>query len=326
MLAILGSMRAVRLPSLLLALALGCAQAAFAQVDERVIYASVVDSKGQPVLDVGPKDLVVSEDGQTREILRIAKDDDPLQIALLVDNSVSMRGKLSDLRKALSTFVTGLRPGVQVALITLAERPTIVVNYTADQAALLKGVGGIVLPVAGTYVLDGIAEASEVLTKRPMARPVMVVVTGRGPELSHRDYTDVLRPLRVSGAALHAVIVTGPNPEGDAMRGARAGNSADAGGDIADAGGDIGDAGDASGGVGRDILLGRMTKETGGRYQEVLSTSGLNAKLQQLSSEISNQYRVTFARPQRLIPPKSTKISARQSKMRVRGMLMKTDK
>jgi hypothetical protein len=78
--------------------------------------------------------------------------------------------------------------------------------------------------------------------------------------------------------------------------------------------------------VGRDIVLGRMTKETGGRYQEVLSTSGLNAKLQQLSSEISNQYRVTFARPQRLIPPKSTKISARQSKMRVRGMLMKTDK
>jgi VWFA-related protein len=319
-------MRAVRLPSLLVALALGCAQAAFAQVDERVIYASVVDSKGQPVLGVSPKDLVVSEDGQTREILRVVKDEDPLQIALLVDNSVSMRGKLSDLRKAVTTFVTGLRSGVQVALITLAERPTIVVNYTADQAALLKGVSGIVVSVAGNYVLDGMAEASEALTKRPMARSIMVVVTGRGPELSYRHYTDVLRPLRDSGAALHAIMVTGPNPGGDLMHAAGAGNSADAGGDIADAGGDIGDTEDASGGVGRDIVLGRMTKETGGRYQEVLSTSGLNVKLQQLSSEISNQYRVTFARPQRLIPPKSTKISARQSKMRVRGMLMKTDK
>jgi VWFA-related protein len=319
-------MGALRPPSLLLALALGFAQAAFAQVDERVIYASVVDSKGEPVLLVGVKDLVVSEDGQTREILRVVKDEEPLQIALLVDNSVSMRGKVSDLRKSLSTFVTGLRPGVQVALLTLAERPTIVVNYTADQAALLKGINGIVALVAGNCVLDGIAEASEGLTKRPLARPVMVVVTGRGPELSHRDYTDVLRPLRASGAALHAIIVTGPNPEGDAMRAAGTGNPADAGGDIADAGGDIGDTGDATGGVGRDLVLGRMTKETGGRYQEVLSTSGLNAKLQQLSTEISNQYRVTFARPQRLIPPKSTKISARQSKMRVRGMLMKTDK
>jgi VWFA-related protein len=266
----------------------------------------------------------VSEDGQIREILQVAKDDGPLQIALLVDNSVSMRGKLSDLRKALSTFVTGLRPGVQAALLTLAERPTIVVNYTADQAALLKGVDGIVVSAAGNCVLDGIAEASEGLTKRPMARPVMVVVTGRGPESSHRHYADALRPLRESGAALHAVVVTGPNPNGG-MHAGGAGNSTEAGGDF-DAGGDIEDTGDASGGVGRDIVLGRVTKETGGRYEDVFSTSRLSAKLQQLAGEISNQYRVTFARPQRLIPPKSTKISARQSKMHVRGMLMKTEK
>ena len=159
-----------------------------------------------------------------------------------------------------------------------------------------------------------------------MARSVMVVVTGRGPELSHRDYTDVLRPLRDSGAALHAIIVTGPNPESDAMRAAGARTATDAGGDIADAGGDNGDTGDAGGGVGRDIVLGRMTKETGGRYEEVLSMSALSAKLQQLSSEISNQYRVTFARPQRLIPPRNTEITARQPNQHARGMLMKANK
>jgi VWFA-related protein len=316
-------MGAVRLPSLLLTLLLCCDQAAFAQVEERVIYASVVDGKGQPVLGVGPKDLVVREDGQAREILRVAKDDDPLQIALLVDNSVSMRGKLSDLHKAVSTFVTGLRPGVQVALLTLAGRPTVVVNYTTDQTALLQGVDRIATSEAGNHVLDGMAEASEGLTKRPMARSVMVVVTGRGPELSQRRYTDVLRALRESGAALHAILVTGPNPQGGPMHAAGGGNSADAGGDIADTGDDIAD---TSGGVGRDRVLDRMTKETGGRHEEVLSTSSLNAKLQQLSSEISNQYRVTFARPQRLVPPKSTKISARQSNMRVRGMLMNAEK
>lgn len=284
---------------------------AFAQVDERVIYASVVDAKGQPVLGVGPKDLVVREDGQTREILRVAKDDDPMQIALLVDNSVSMRNDLLDLRRAISTFVTSLRPGVQVALLTLAERPTIVVSYTADHAALLKGVDRIVAYDAGNFLLDGIAEASEGLTKRPVARPVMVVVTGTGPELSYRHYASVLRPLRDSGAALHAIMVTGANVE-SIMHAAETRNAADSVGGI--------------GGVGRDFVLGRMTKETGGRYEEVLSMSILIVKLQQLSSEISNQYRVTFARPQRLIPPKSTEISARQPNMRARGMLMKAEK
>ena len=284
---------------------------AFAQVDERIMYASVVDDKGQPVLGLNARDLIVREDGQAREILRVAKDDDPMQVALLVDNSVEMRDKVSDLRKAIAAFITSLRPGVQVALLTLAERPTIVVGYTADKAALLKGVDRIVAYDAGNYVLDGIAEASEGLSKRTLARSVMVVVTGQGPELSYRHYTDALRPLRESGAALHAIMVTAANIEG-ALHAVERGNPADSGGGI--------------GGVGRDIVLGRMTKETGGRYEEVLSMSALTAKLQQLSNEISNQYRVTFARPQRLIPPKSTEIRARQPNQHARGMLLKTDK
>src|SRR4029077_2254585 len=156
---------------------------------------SVVDGKGAPVTNVTAKDLIIREDGQAREILNIARDEDPLQIALLVDNSVSMRDKLTDLRKAVSTFISSLRPGVQAALLTLAERPTIVVNYTTDRTALLKGADKIVAYEAGNYVLDGIAEASEGLMKRPNARSIMVVVTGMGPELSYRHYSDVLRPL-----------------------------------------------------------------------------------------------------------------------------------
>jgi VWFA-related protein len=284
---------------------------AFAQVDERVMYASVIDSKGEPVLGLNAKDLIVREDGQTREILKVTTDDDPMQVALLVDNSVEMRNKLSDLRRAIRIFISSLRPGVQVALLTLAERPTIVVNYTADKAALVKGVDQIVAYDAGNYVLDGIAEASEGLAKRTMARSVMVVVTGEGPELSYRHYTDALRPLRASGAALHAIMVGAANIEG-ALHAVEHGNPGDSGAGI--------------GGVGRDIVLGRMTKETGGRYEEVLSMSALSAKLQQLSSEISNQYRVTFARPQRLIPPRNTEISARQPNQHARGMLMKADK
>jgi VWFA-related protein len=281
---------------------------AFAQVDERVMYASVVDDKGRAVLGLNAKDLTVREDGQSREILQVSRDEDPLQLALLVDNSVEMRNKLADLRTAISTFISSLRPGVQVALLTLAERPTIVVSYTSDRAALLKGVERIVSYDAANYVLDGIAEASEGLMRRPGVRSVMVVVTGQGPELSYRHYTDVLRPLRESGAALHAIMVASASPEAALLR-VEHGNPGDSGGGIA--------------GVGRDVVLGRMTKETGGRYEEVLTMSALGAKLQQLSDEISNQYRVVFARPQRLIPPRSTEISVRQPNRHARGMLVR---
>src|SRR5262245_495987 len=117
---------------LALAAALTSGASLSAQSDERVIYASVVDRDGSPALDLTVKDFVVREDGQAREILRIARDTDPLQIALLVDNSAVMQNRLSDLRRALTAFVTSMREGVQIALITLAERPTIIAAYTAD--------------------------------------------------------------------------------------------------------------------------------------------------------------------------------------------------
>ncbi len=286
-------------------LVLLCALPVSAQVNERVIYASVVDDKGAPIPNVTAKDIVVREDGQAREILNVQKDSDPLQVALLIDNSVSMRDKLPDLRKAVSTFVTSLRPGVQLALFTLAERPTIVVNYTADHAALLQSANRLVAYEAGNYALDGIAEAAEGLSRRSNTRSIVVVVSGTGPELSYRHYSEVIRTLRDSGASLHALLVRTP-PTQDVVGVPQPAPAEDFG---------------PGGGLDRDIVLGRMTKETGGRYEELATILSLAAKLQQLSAELSNQYRVTFARPERLIPPRSTEISARQPSIHVRGTL-----
>jgi VWFA-related protein len=116
------------------------APSAFAQADERTVYASVVDKDGTPLLDLTAKDFIVREDGMAREVLRVAKDDDPLQVALLVDNSTVMRDRLTQLRKAAAAFVRATRAGAPLALITLAERPTIVVGYTTDHAQLLKSI------------------------------------------------------------------------------------------------------------------------------------------------------------------------------------------
>ena len=281
-------------PRHVLPIALGalivCACPLSAQVDERVIYASVVNKDGEPALDLGVKDFIVREDGQAREILNVAHDNDPLQIALLVDNSTVMRNRLSDLRRALGAFIDATREGVQIALITLAERPTIAVGYTADHAALHKGIDRLFAFPAGNYLLDGIAETSQGLSKRTMWRAVIAVVTGSGPEFSYRQYTEVLRFFREGGAALHVLNLGA--------------GSADAG---------------------REIVLSRGTSDTGGRYDTILSPTGLELKARQMAAEISNQYRVTYARPERLIAPRNTEVSVRRQDLKARGMLMKTD-
>lgn len=273
------------------ALIAAVAPSAFAQADERVIYTSVVDKDGTPVLDLTIKDFVVREDGQAREVLRVARDTEPLQIALLVDNSVAMRPQVSQLRKAVAAFIDATREDVQLALITLAERPTVVVGYTTDRAALRKAVDNMFAFEAANYLLDGIAEASQGLAKRTMWRSAIAVITGTGPELSYRQYTEVLRFLRAGGASLHVVQL-----------------------------------GSGIGAQGREIVVSRGTAETGGRYEEVLVATGLELKARQLATELSHQYRVTYARPPRLVPPSKTEVSVRRADLRARGMVMKTDK
>ena len=264
---------------------------AHAQADERIIYTSVVDRDGAPVLDLTLKDFIVREDGQAREVLRVARDTDPLQIALLVDNSVSMRPQLSLLRKAVTTFIDSTRDDVQLALISLAERPTILVGYTTDRAALRRAADKMFAFDAGNYLLDGIAETSQGLAKRTMWRSAIAVITGIGPEMSYRQYTEVLRFFRAGGASLHVIQL----------------------------GSGIGD-------QGREIVVSRGTSETGGRFDEVLVPTSLELKSRQLATELSNQYRVTYARPSRLVPPSKIEVSVRRADLRARGMLLKTEK
>jgi len=272
-------------------LAVFTAPAAHAQVDERVVYASVIDKDGAPALDLTARDFVVREDGMAREVLRVAKDDDPLQVALLVDNSASMRSRLPQLRKAAAAFVNATRDGVPIALITLAERPTIAVGYTTDRQQLHASIERMFSFEAGNYLLDGIAETSQALSKRTMWRSAIAVITGLGPELSYRQYTEVLRFFREAGATLHVLQL-----------------------------------GMGIGGQGREIVVSRGTSETGGRFEEVLTPAALELKAQQLGAEISNQYRVTYARPERLIPPKRIEVSVRRPNLRTRSRPLQTDK
>src|SRR5687768_2794681 len=79
------------------------------QARERVMYVSVYDSaKQQPVSDLGPDAFVIREDGVRREVLRVTRATTPLPITIVVDNSEAVAPAITDLRKALTAFLTGI--------------------------------------------------------------------------------------------------------------------------------------------------------------------------------------------------------------------------
>jgi VWA domain-containing protein len=286
--------------ALVLALALAAGALVRAQANQHAMYVSVVDEAGAPVAGLGPADFVVREDNVAREVLRVAPADDPMQIEILVDNSQAARDYIADLRAALPEFVDLLlAPNDagkknEVGLVALGERPTILAEPTFDRATLKKGIDRLfALPGSGNYLLDGIIEICQGFKKRGAARPVIVAITTEGPEFSSRHFDLVLEPLHDTATAFHVVVV-GPL-------------SSDTSDDARN----------------RSIVLDQGPATTGGRFEHILTSMAVGGKLKQIANEITHQYRVTFARPQSLIPPSRTTVSTTKPGLTARGTLVK---
>jgi hypothetical protein len=266
----------------------------------RALYVSVVDRSGMPVPDLGPGDFIVREDSLSREVLRVEPADDPMQIAILVDDSTAARDHIVNMRRALPGFVGALlMPGDaarknQITIIGLAQRPTVLSDYTTDRAQLGKAIDRIwQQTMAGNYLLDAIMEVTQGFKKRNAGRPVIVALTTDGPELSTAGYDRALEALGGSNAMFNVISLGSPVADTDDQ--ARS----------------------------RDIVVNQGPDVTGGFDDRLLTSLALTDKLQQVANVLTHEYRVTYAHPDTLIPPEHVTVSVRRGGLTARGRLVK---
>lgn len=263
-----------------------------AQGLERVAYVSAWDAKTRaPITGLSAEAFVVREDGVRREVLRVTPATTPMAVAVLVDNSQAARDHISDSRRALTTFVREMDGVGPVTIIGLADRPTILRDYTTSQKELLDGVGKVFsMPDSGATLLDAIVEISKGIAKRPEDRAAMVVLTTENTEFSTRHYAEVLEELARGGAMMHTVVLTSP------------------GGSTLD---------DAA--RNRASVLDRGPRESGGTRSDVLASQAFEGKLKELAAVLKSQHRVVYSRPQTLIPPKKLEITSGKDGIEVSG-------
>jgi VWFA-related protein len=261
-----------------------------ANARERALFVSAVDKEGEPVSGLGPDAFIVREDGARREVLRVSRATEPIDIAVLVDNSTAANDEITFFREAVTKFVVKMAPGNNVALIALADRPTILVDYTNDPKRLSDAAGRLFpMPQSGMTLLDAIIETSQGLGRRETPRAVIVPVITDGIEFTNRYSTDVVAALDRTDAALHAVTI-GQFSYSD-EHGIRE----------------------------RSFLLSNGPSKSGGQQITLLSPHGLDQALQRLARELSSQYKVVYGRPQSLIPPERTEVSSAQAGVTMRG-------
>jgi VWFA-related protein len=257
---------------------------------ERTMFVSAVDEKGEPVQGLGPNDFIVREDGTEREVLRVSRAIEPIDIAMLVDDSAASEQLIPRVREALRPFIAKMSMGNQIALIGLADRPTILANYTSNPTLLEKGIG-LLWPRtrAGSTLLDGIFEVSRGLQRRETPRAVIIPVITDGGDFASRQYDQVMEEVKRASVAIHAVTVGNFTSTNDEELRNRA------------------------------RLLAEGTRTSGGQRVNLLTPMAVQQALDRLARELSSQYKVVYGHPESLIPPTKFEVSARRPGITMRG-------
>ena len=260
-----------------------------AGVRERTVFVSAVDSRGQVIEDLGQDDFVVTEDGRRREILRVSRALEPMDIAVLVDNSAASMKAIPSIRSGLRLFFRQMAVGNQIALIGLADRPTILVDYTSTPERLEQGIGRLfAMSGSGMTLLDAIMEVSAGLRRREAPRVVIVPVITNGAEFTNRYARDVIEAVQTAGASLHGIVVgtlgLGTTEERE-----------------------------------RAITLDEGTRTTGGQHVTLLTETAIEQALVKLARELSAQYKVVYGRPESLIPPEKIVVTSARPGVTMRG-------
>jgi hypothetical protein len=261
-----------------------------AQRRDRTIIASAVGKDGSAVASLTPEDVLVQEDGVTREVLRVTRVTEPMQLAILVDNSIAADAHISNFREGLKAFVRELGDQHQISIETYAERPTLLTSFSTDRAEIDKAIHRIfVQSNAGAYLLDAVDETTRGFIKRESPRPVIVVIGTEGVEFSNLTDEQVLEQVRRSGAQLHVLqMLDGDSDFSDEERY-------------------------------RNLLVDRGTRETGGRRETLVTSLSLPSILRSLASELNGQFNVVYSRPESLIPPRKVTIASTRPGLIVRG-------
>lgn len=256
-----------------LVLSLGVLQSepAHAQGAVNQTYIQVMDANGSPVTDLSAEDFSIRQGDVEVEVVGIELINQPLRLAILIDNAGGGREYFRELRDGLPGFVDALPSDGQVKLILLSGRARTAVDYS-DGLAKIRARLEEFFPDPNTAA-GFFAGVRDTVSRFEDDRwPVIALITTDGPSMSSTSFTEgkyeeLGEWIREGGVTVHALAMN--TQQGDGFQTA---------------------------------IARQLTEMTGGWYDFLNGpTQAVSEKLTAMATEIAerqagsaNQYLVTF--------------------------------
>ena len=179
--------------------------------DERLARGALCDvreGKTGFVGDLTKDNFVVKEDGKLQEIRQFSRDDVPVAVGLVIDNSQSMLNKRDEVVAAGKAFVRASNPSDEMFVVHFNEKITFGLptnrmfssnREELDRALDLTSLQG------HTALYDAIQVALDHLKKSTLTKRALFVISDGGDNHSASKMKDVVKAADLSGALFYAI-------------------------------------------------------------------------------------------------------------------------
>ncbi|HZP62148.1 MAG TPA: VWA domain-containing protein [Terriglobales bacterium] len=189
------------------------------EVQNVILHATVVDDKNHLVMNL-PKDaFTVFENNQPQRIVSFAREDVPVAMGIVIDNSGSMREKRDKVNKAAINLVRSSNPQDQVFVVNFNDEYYLDQPFTGN-VNLLKEALEKVEARGGTALYDALVASADYLKKNArLQKKVLFVVTDGADNASRETLEEAVRRLQEeNGPSVYAIGLLGEEKERRARR------------------------------------------------------------------------------------------------------------
>lgn len=145
------------------------------------LYFSLVDSSGIPIEDLNKEDINLEIEGNEiadLELGDIVNTESPLYIALLLDNSGSMKGgRLENAKESAKEFISYLKEIDEVKIFAFNDTVEAIQDFTSDGDVLSGSIDSIEMEGQNTVLYDAVLDAARDLGRKPIGNRAIILLT-----------------------------------------------------------------------------------------------------------------------------------------------------
>jgi VWFA-related protein len=178
-------------------------------VQEVVLHATVVDETGHLVTGLDRSAFSIYVNGTPEPITSFHREDVPVAMGVVIDNSGSMRDKREKVNQAVLNLIRTSNPQDEIFVVNFSQTPYLDQDFTSDvnllQTALHQG-----STRGSTALYDAVVASAVHLQNNPrLTKKVLLVITDGQDNMSRETLQEAMRKLQPNkGATLYAIGLT----------------------------------------------------------------------------------------------------------------------